>query len=194
MSPGPGDLVEEVTVRLAGLELTISARRLSGTATEIRAETSLDTHLEEFVDPYNISVDLENQIIRATTAEQLSRVSLPFLTHLIGRLRARDPVWTPLVRVHQAFRAGVLARRRLDRQFAEEDSLGVPFRNTHYICLRSAHNHEGFWTTSYQLYIDRVGTQDGGLHPTSISQAVPCEVEAQAFLVGARRPSPRRLQ
>lgn len=194
MSSGPGDLVEEVTVRLAGLELTISARRLPGGAPEIRAEPSSVTHLEEFEDPYHISAELENQIIRATTAEQLSRASLPFLTYLIGRLRARDPVWTPTARVHRAFRAGVLARRRLDGLFAEEDSLGVPFRNTHYICLRSANNREGFWTTSYQLYIDRVGTRDGGLHSTSISQALPSEVEAQAFLVGARRPWPQRLQ
>ena len=203
-SEGP-DSVEEVTVLLSGLEITISARRLpvgasasAGTGISAGGTPVPRDTPEDFSDPYNITSEVEDHCIQATTPAQLSQLTLPFLTALVGRLRvgrlrAGHAEWSPLARIHRAFRAGVLARRRLDGNFQEEDSLSVPFRNCYYICLREDGHQSGFWTTDYGIYIERVGGPSGRLHPDSISQALPSQVEAQAFLVGARRPWPRRL-
>lgn len=194
------DSVEEVTVLLGGLEITISARRLPvGAAASAgigvsAGGTPVPRDIpEDFSDPYNITPEIEDLCIQATTPARLSQLTLPFLTALVGRLRAGHAEWSPSARIHRAFRAGVLARRRLDGNFQEEDSLAVPFRNCYYICLREAGHQSGFWTTDYGIYIERVGGPSGRLHPDSISQALPSQVEAQAFLVGARRPWPRRL-
>eukprot|EP00438_Fugacium_kawagutii_P021738 Skav206695 [mRNA] locus=scaffold99:14926:17259:+ [translate_table: standard] len=157
MSSRLSELVEEVTVHLAGLEITLTARRVpsasgseSWTPVEVTASSAshtadIATHntTEAYVDPYNISRALEDRALRATTARDCAALPLPFLSHLATKLRSSDPDWDPHARVGRAFRAGVAARRRLDGTFCEISFPGIPFRNSYYVCLRQPGNQPG---------------------------------------------------
>eukprot|EP00438_Fugacium_kawagutii_P002923 Skav216237 [mRNA] locus=scaffold5243:78864:79412:- [translate_table: standard] len=95
MSSSDRDLVEEVTVRLAGLELIITARRVSSEAWvavgssetgSAAAEPDLGLGTEVYHDPHQITRQLEDQALRATTASECGALPLPFLRHLALRL------------------------------------------------------------------------------------------------------------
>ena len=95
-SEGP-DSVEEVTVLLSGLEITISARRLpvgasasAGTGISAGGTPVPRDTPEDFSDPYNITSEVEDHCIQATTPAQLSQLTLPFLTALVGRFSCRS--------------------------------------------------------------------------------------------------------
>ena len=195
MHPGQDSSVESVTVQLAGLELTISARRLtSADPSQPAEEPSVGPTPEVTSDPYNISTELEEEIIAARDAAALAAVLLPFLTFLEARLTGRHPVWTARARLARAFRAGVIARRHLNGEFQEGTSLGIPYRNSVYIALREPGNNiAGFWTSSYSTYVRRAGRNNpgnGNFHPDSISHAFPSAAEGEAYLLGARRRWP----
>ena len=146
------------------------------------------------VDPYLISVDLENQVLQADRAERLAEL-LPFLRAWETRLRGQDPVWTPRARLARAFRAGVAACRRLEGQFVEASSPVIPFQNSIYIILRSPSLPAGGWTTNYSLFICNCGRNaTSDFDRTTVCQSLATRVEADAFLLGARRPWPSQLQ
>ena len=198
--PGTSD-VESVTVRLAGLDITLTARRIGettsvGVSAEVEgAETEpthspwVDTSLD---DPFQISVELEQAAISARGPAELSALSLPFLAYLVPRLRSTTSAWTPVARLHRAFRAGVIAHRRLNGEVLEESSEGIPLRNSFYICLRTPGNCTiGFWTVGYAIYWSRVRSNaTNEFHPDSISHSFPSRAEAEAYLRGARRRWP----
>ena len=195
MHPGQDSSVESLTVQLAGLELTISARRLEpGETPQPAAEVGVAPTPEVTSDPYNISTELEDSVIAVREAAGLAAIALPFLTFLEGRLRGAHAVWTPRARLARAFRAGVIARRHLNGEFQTGTSPAIPFRNSLYITLREAGNDiTGFWTTSYSTYTRRVGhynPTNGSFHPDSVSHAFPSSAEGEAYLVGARRRWP----
>lgn len=191
-----GDL-ETVIVRLAGLELTISARRLPSTAgTSIGVSSSpLQEGAAVFFDPHSISQELENRAIQASTAGALAELPLPFLSGYISRLRGADPNWTPQARIGRAFRAGVVARRQLDGLVQEGQSLGVPFRNSVYVVLRDRDHSISFWTSSYTVYANAVLERGRDrFSDESISHAFPTQTEAEVYCAGARTrwPAERR--
>lgn len=200
------DGVESITFQLHNLEITVSARvvePVSGeparASTAARPSSAAHLHLaapprvEDVQDPYNITVDLEEQAIAAHAVHLLQELPLGFLRHLTSRLRGTHPLWTPPVRIARAFRAGVIARRRLDGEYLNHSSPTVPYRNCYYIVLRGRGNTPGFWTTDYGTYIQRVENplSRGELHPDTISQALPTHPECCAFLCGARKGWPQ---
>lgn len=195
-----GDGVESVTLRLANLEISISVRQIEGTPSlstdfevvSTAAEAAPADLVDSVVDPYGITLDLEHRAIRAHSASELAGLRLTFLSHLAAKLRGQHRDWTPWARIGRAFRAGIIARRRLDGVFLEEASTNIPFRNTYYVVLRGRGNSHGFWTTSYEIYLTGVREIGGShsFHPDTISHAFASHAEAEAYLAGARRPWP----
>lgn len=147
-----------------------------------------------FEDPHHISFDLEEQVLAAETAAQLSALPLGFLQHLTARLRGSDRIWTPRARIGRAFRAGVAAYRRFNGEYQTESSPGIPFRNQIYIILRSPNHPLGGWTSDYSLFIQSVQASTGqGFHRDSVCHSFPSQIEVDAYLAGARRPWPTQL-
>lgn len=188
--------VESVTLNLAGLQLTITARRLDQT-TAVSAEASASAAAatttppvsEILADPYNISTALEEEIIPLREPEALRIVNLPFLTYLENRLRSTTGPWVPRARLARAFRAGVIARRQLDGVFQAGTSPNIPYKNSVYIVLREPGNLvTGFWTTSFAVYTRRTrGYHRQDFHPDCVSHAFASQSEVEAYLIGARR-------
>ena len=203
------NLLETVTVQLAGLEITLQARRLvpevstaSGSeiavvATPEVSVTGSGRALATTAPTSDPELDL---ILAATSARDCARLvqDHPALDPWVSKLHASDPVWSPAARIGRAYRAGVLARLRLAGQIPALDSLGVPFRNTYYIVLRGAPGVNACWTNNYSLYLTKVGGRGSArkpeFDPDSISQALPSHAEASAFLAGARQPWPPQAE
>ena len=209
MGSGPpqGESVESITFQLAGLELTVTARRVSevtGVQAALTAGPSttgprsdLD-RFDLFEDPHQISVELEEWALSSRTATEFSALPLPFLHYLHRRLRGTDTLWRPPARVGRAFSAGVASRRRLDGEVLDFAVCGIPYRNQIYLCLTAPSHSEGFWTSNYSLYIGAVGAigpdQGFGFVVGSISHSFATRAEGEAYLIGARRGWPRHLQ
>lgn len=157
-SPSGGDPVEQVTVSLAGLEITVSVRRTTSASSfslvsSVAPSVTGPDHRQEdpewgpFDQPvvgYPASIELEEQAISAVSAEQFAALPLPFLASARSKLRAGDPTWSAAARVGRAFRAGVLAARRLEGAYLHHASPSIPFKNSYYIALRSAGGRGGF--------------------------------------------------
>lgn len=190
--------VETVTVLLAGLEITLTARRAGGSATVGASVEGTPPSASETQscwvdpadeDPFLISAELEREAISASGPTALGALSLPFLAYLAPRLRGTNSTWFSSARLARAFRAGVIARRRLNGEVLDSTSEGIPFRNCIYICLRTAGNCTvGFWTANYAVYWARVRSNVANdFHPDSISHAFASRAEGEAYLRGARR-------
>lgn len=117
--------VRELTFQFEQLEISVrvSVRPRSGTTGEASAEPS-EVVVEassaagpesSIYDPYSISIELEDQVLAASTSTELGALNLPFLTHLerqlrgrVGRSdRSRIPFWSRVSRCWQ--RRGVRA-------------------------------------------------------------------------------------
>ncbi len=199
--------VETVTITLAGLELTISARPApsttrgeparivveSASASESTPERSTD--LVVYHDPFSLPEELKDQAVRAATIADLAAIPLPFLAYLTPQLRTANQEWTARARLARAFRAGVIGRKRIEGQYLDEVSLGLPLRNQIYICLRGRFGGSPFWTKSYGIYLDRVRSDIPGqtFESESISHAFPSRAEVQAYLVGAQFQWPQEV-
>lgn len=193
--------VEAVTVQLSGLEITVSARRLS-TASQSEVEFEVVPGSERPrpssapVFP-EVSENLQVQLLAARTARDLAAIVLPFLGHLVSRLRGTQAEWSPTARIARAFAAGLAAKKRLEGVVHSYSTPGIPFRNTIYVALRAPFRVEGFWTSSYSTYIRLVEPRDrasqGDFDSDSISHAFPSRAEADAYLLGAARAWPPAL-
>ncbi len=191
--------VEEITVTLAGLEITISVRpqRVSSSSTSApvasvhsivpRAPTGSILGF----DP--VTPDLIDRALAARGARQLELLPLTFLDYLTHRLHSQHKVWTAAARIGRAFKAGVGARLRLEGQLVEGVTEPTPFRSTYYLCLVAPLYPQGFWTPDYTSYIDRVLGPGGEFHPDSISHGFATRSETEAYLVGAGKQWPHRL-
>ncbi len=139
---------------------------------------------------------MEEQAILAVTPQQCAALELGFLAHLVARLRGQPSSgWTPQARIGRAFRAGVLAGRRLRGEIRSERSPSLPvLRNSFYICLRGGYVEEPFWTSSYPTYVARVREREvDRFADESVSHAFPTQAESTAFLAGARSGWPREV-
>lgn len=203
MSSEPAGTEHSVTVRLGDLELTITARRVqpagssssdggfelvSATAVEAPEASVSTPSPEAFAGEVTLAV--QERVLAATAVAQLESLVLPFLSFFSARLRPVHSIWTPRARIARAFRAGVSAQRRLSGIYCDSSALGLPLRNTIYICLRGGDNPEPFWTTSYSVYVGRVRGDRADFHQDSVSQAFPSRAEVEAYLVGACQPWP----
>ena len=140
---------------------------------------------------------LDQAALASDRPRDLAALDLRFLGALTNQLTGSDQVWTADARLGRAFRAECLARLRLDGEYRAEDSPGIPFRNSYYICLRGRENAQGFWTNSYRVYADRVLVNRAGssaFESTSISQAFPSRAECSAYLAGAGVTWPPEIQ
>ena len=211
--PPSTDPVESITFRLGALELTISARPIPGAsrasslgsfelvehtsgASVVARSSGQFSPRGEGEDQTTEGDSLRTQALRAEGPTALSQLPLDHLSYLLTRLRGGDKLWTPSARIGRAFKAGCVARIRLDGGVSPISSEGIPFRNSYYIVLRGAENSPGFWTNSYTTYITQIGVRTGGvhgLHPDSISHAWATHAESEAYLAGAGLPWPRKL-
>ena len=200
------EAVETLVVQLAGLELTISARRLpggvggsssAGSFEIVQAATSTEAPEEADLASSGIPVaEIETRALQARTAADCAELVrlLPFLDPLVAKLSASSGEWTPAARIGRAYRAGVLAGLRLEGPVPELDSLGVPFRNIYYLVLRGSRGVSACWTTSYQTYLSKVGRPGQKFEDESVSQALPSHAEATAFLAGAGQKWPPKAE
>eukprot|EP00438_Fugacium_kawagutii_P023417 Skav216600 [mRNA] locus=scaffold2855:201999:204292:+ [translate_table: standard] len=159
MHPSTPDAVEELTVSLAGLQITISVRPQPGSGGTTNGPTtsvssavvgppeSTTTGLVLSPDP--VTLALVEQALATGGSRNLASLPLPFLDYLVPRLRSTNAEWPARARLGRAFRAGVEARIRLEGQFCNNSSEGIPFRTFYYICLRAPGYPEGFWTSDY---------------------------------------------
>ena len=185
------------------ISVRVSVRPRSGTTGEASAEPS-EVVVEassaagpesSIYDPYSISIELEDQVLAASTSTELGALNLPFLTHLERQLRGGHPQWTPRSRLARAFRAGVAAYRRLNGILAEESSLATPYRNSIYLILRSPSLPSGGWTADYSIFISNCGgSGQQAFHGITVCHAFATRAEAEAYLVGSRRRWPSLLR
>ena len=135
----------------------------------------------------------------ADSPDKLALLDLTPLDSLTGVNRL-DQVgdWTPRLRLARAFRAGFLAR-----QAFLADSTIVPIspdlqiaRSVKYHIVLSCPDYpQGFWSTKSRPFFQVVGDPTGrGQYPsppTSIHHSFHSQLEASAYLLGARRPWPQ---
>lgn len=194
-----GDL-EQVTVLLAGLEITLTARRATGGYSAsasgfelVGSEGGQTTRVETSSSPAPVPAGIEALSLEATSPAALASLPVPVLDSLVGQLRGSHELWAPRARLGRAFRAGVAAKFRLEGRDCSVSASPIPFKNSVYIVLRCPEYPQGFWTSSYQVYISKVGGRSGTLLSGSISHAFPSRAEATAFLAGASQSWPREL-
>lgn len=191
-TPDPTDeAVESITVQLGELELSISVRRRGEAAGAGSASVAGNSAFDSpsSVGAPAFSPGLVRQVIAAETAADYQQISLPHLSHLLGRFRSSDQVWTPAARLARAFKAGLLAHRRLQGEIVKGAVCGIPNRNTVYIVLRSRDGGAGFWTRDYAIYHRGVFVNIRGqevFDRESISHAFASQAEASAFISGAQ--------
>lgn len=202
------DPVEEVTVQLGNLELTIKVRQLpsgSGASSSsgfelvpsVSRTSSVVLPIAETEPAASAAAasppTLEQQVLDACSARELAALPLDFLSPLTKKLSAADRAWVPAARIARAYRAGLVARKHLDGEYCDKCSPSVPLRNTIYVVLRTPGFLTGFWTADFGIYqrlvINNPQTKNG-FQPTSVSHAFPSRTEAEAFLQGARCPWP----
>lgn len=205
MHPTPTDPVEAV----GELEITISVRRpasrpATSTAAGSSSAGSEAAHGGDHPGGTSGSIGASGwtpEAVPRVFSEALEREALAAespadfaalrLNHLRPdhRLQANSGPWTPAARLGRAFKAGVVARSRLDNRHIFEESPSVPYRNQYYVVLRGAFGNQSCWTTSYTTYCDRVIASRAGIRgfaPESVSHAFASQSECAAYLSGAR--------
>ena len=205
--------LESVTLRIANLEIAVSVRVVEpgiysreslGLAISPQrrpvpssaASAAASTPVGQPAGEIEFDEVLEELAIRAETAQLCAALPLGFLAHLTSRLRGQPASgWNPQARIGRAFRAGVIAARRLRGELRPERSPLLPnLRNSYYICLRGGLVEAPFWTSRYPTYVARTRErQSTRFADESVSHAFPTQAEATAFLVGARSEWPQEV-
>ena len=131
---GPLDPVESLTVRLGQLELTITVRQVDHNTGPLPALTvvppgSNSAGYQVSQNTWNHSAlapsyprGLDQAALASDRPRDLAALDLRFLGALTNQLTGSDQVWTADARLGRAFRAGCLARLRLDGEYRAEDS------------------------------------------------------------------------
>lgn len=181
--------VESITVQLAGLELTITARPAAQSATaSVSGFEVLGSETAGVSEPA-ITPALEALVLATSSPLALSALPIPLQSSWLGQLRAQHPEWTGRARLARAFRAGVSAHLVLVGREGAVPSPIVPFRNAVYVVLRCRRFPHGFWTFSYKTYSDEV-VDPTGFAAGSVSHAFATKAEAAAYIAGANQQWP----
>lgn len=198
--------VEEVTFQLLGLEITVTARRVSPAAEPSPSSPSVGVTLNRVVEPgpptpsgfilgYDpVDQGLIEQTLDTRTPAALHLLPIDFLNYLVNQLRSNSNQWTPRARIARGFKAGIQARLRLGGEVFEGSVASTGARNHYYICLRGPNHPLGFWTTDLARYLAQVQTIRGEFHDSAVSHGFSTRAESEAYLVGAGRPWPPLLQ
>ena len=220
MSSG-GDELDEVTVRLRGLNITIRADDPGPTAPASSASFSLVSSIAatepapsaadlpasahdlgpqptgpltgELPLAAGVVTELANRLQHLETAQELNEVDLGSFEHFRDSLSDSFP-WTANGRVARALRAGFSAGRALVGPIRVVDkSPPIRVRNCWYICLRCAAYPNGFVTQSFATYKLTLGGRTGRIEDGSISHGFASRAEANAYLAAAGRPWPAAI-
>lgn len=140
--------LESVTVRIANLELTITARPIQPATTESSEPASGPAASEAAYQFHPTTRAFEDRVIAARTAALCAALPLDFLGPIASRLRGAGE-WTPAARVGRAYRAGVIARRQLGGTYQSGQSPAIAQQDTIYIVLRARSDGPAFWTSRY---------------------------------------------
>ena len=205
--------LESVTLRIANLEIAISVRVVEPgiysreslglhispsrrVAPSTAASAAASSPVGRPTGAFEIDEALEELAIQAETPQLCAALPLGFLAHLVSRLRGQPSSgWTPQARIGRAFRAGVIAARRLQGELRPERSPSLPnLRNSFYICLRRGVVESPFWTSSYSTYVARTRERSTtNFADEAVSHAFPTQAESSAFLAGARSEWPQEV-
>ena len=147
--------IETVTVQLAGLLLTISVSPLPSGDSPPESQTGYSTSrvARAVAGPApttDLTPELRALVLETTSPLALAALPVPLLDLKAPLLRSQHSVWTGRARLCRAFRAGIIAKIRLDGDSCELSSPSIPQRNAFYICLRCSRYPRGFWSASYQ--------------------------------------------
>ena len=180
----------ELTLAFGSLEVTVRRRTTAPDPAPAVREDSFEL-VEEAPEASEPSRD--DALVAADTAAALDAFDVPELRPLSRRLRTSTREWTANARVHRAYRAGILARRRIagDRPHYET-SLEVPSRVQYYVVLRGPRNGPPFWTALSRTFFEGVRGRGGErFDSTVVCQGLPSVAEVDAFLLGAQSPWPQ---
>ena len=144
MSSAPSDPIESLIVHLGQLELTITVRHRDRNTRDPLPSLSLGSSSQPSTRSYSgaswepvstapgFAPGLTHQALQAETAAELAALDLSHLGSARSHLTAQDSVWVPAARLGRAFKAGVVARARLDSEYRTESSPAIPFKNSYY--------------------------------------------------------------
>eukprot|EP00438_Fugacium_kawagutii_P029139 Skav202633 [mRNA] locus=scaffold1259:37280:43123:+ [translate_table: standard] len=205
-SESTGDIIEEVTILIAGLELTITARgspwvladgqpgRPTISASVGTGSASTGPTEGRYLLGYDpVDQRLIDRASQASGSVALGQLPLGFLDHLLPRLRSSNTVWTANARVGRAFRAGIGARLRLEGEHIELASEAVPFRSVYYLVLRCPSHPGGFWTGDYIKYVELVTDSLRVFLASSVSHGFASLPECEAYLMHTRSEPTKTL-
>ena len=155
--------IETVTVQLAGLLLTISVSPLQSGDSPPESQTGYSSSrvARAVAGPApttDLTPELRALVLETSSPLALAALPVPLLDMKAPLLRSQHSVWSGWARLGRAFRAGIIAKIRLDGDLCELSSPSIPQRNAFYICLRCSRYPRGFWSSSYQSYIELIGT------------------------------------
>jgi hypothetical protein len=185
MSDTAEDL-DALTFAFRDLEVTVRPRRAPKAAAGPVERADSFELVEAAPDPPEQTQD--DALVAANTAALLDQFDLPELRPLARRLRTGHPEWTANARIHRAYRAGILARRRLEGERLHfETSLEPPARVQYYVVLRGPGDGPPFWTSRARTFFEGVrGRRGERFDPAVICQGLPSVTETDAFLLGAQ--------
>ena len=176
--------VEDIVVKMGNLRITIET---TGEGTEAESDNIEHRGKNEF--------DL--QILSAKSVQDLGELvlgELAFLKPIASRLHPNS-VWSPEARVARAYQKGVMSRLGVSSGSQEELPLdhmfpAISFKNCFYFCLQCPAHPDGFWTSSGKIMQGNTANLDLDL----VCFACASRAEADAFLLGAKRPWPNQLK
>ena len=212
MSQASGSSVDELTIALGDLQVTV--RRRQGATDRASSPCEDEDEFELVTDPRTAEParppatgrdtspataepDLAERILQATSAAEFAEFDIPALRPLVRRLRSLHVEWTAQARIVRAYRAGLAARNKLAGRWglSAPPSPEVPYAVRYYVVLRGRRGAAPFWTYNRLRFFDRVGGPDGrGIAYGVVCQGLPSQAEADAFLLGADQAWPELVE
>lgn len=142
------------------------------------------------------SPEWDATLFQATTPGELLAIDLSPVAHLVREAHLKTfGDWTPAARIALAYRAGRAARLDLLGFTPGAQLVTAPLpRNTIFICLVCEGYPSGFWTTSADQFHSLSQRPWGPSAPERFLRGgFPSRIEAAAYLLGADREWPIRL-
>lgn len=142
------------------------------------------------------SPEWDAALFQATTPGELLAIDLSPVDHLVREAHLKTfGDWTPAARIALAYRAGRAARLDLLGFTPGAQVVTAPLpRNTIFVCLVCENYPQGFWTTSSDQFRNLSQLPWGPSAPERFLRGgFPSRIEAAAYLAGADRTWPARL-
>ena len=175
--------IEEVTLSIGALEISIRHKRDENLEWEVVDAPSTEEHYDS---------DIDRQVLASKTIESLRGLvagPLSFLKPLAHKLQDKG-VWCKDSRVARAYQKGVMDRLKLQGIESEGGHKFpvLPLKASHHICLQCDQHLDGFWASS----LTTVKVEVPEMNATYFSCA--SRTEGEAYLLGAKRDWPKFLK